>query len=192
MSQEEFLAEIARLLAAAGIPFMVAGSHASSFYGHPRATQDVDMVIDPSAGQLEQLLTSLGREFYVSPDAARDALQRRSMFNIIDLKEGWKADLIVRRDRPFSLEEFNRRQVRAVHGVPLPVASPEDIILTKLEWDRITPSERQLKDALGVAQAQRENLDETYLRQWATQLGVADRLEELLGRLDKPQGPPDA
>jgi hypothetical protein len=180
MTQEEFLAEMARRLEAAGIPYMVAGSHASSYHGQPRATQDVDLVIDPTTQQLDQFLSGLGDPYYVSPEAAREALQRRSLFNVIHIAEGWKADFIVRKDRPFSAEEFRRRQTGQLHGHVLPLASPEDVILTKLEWNRISPSERQVRDALNVAVAQWPRLDRDYLRRWAPDLGVAEILEELL------------
>jgi hypothetical protein len=180
MTQEEFLAEMARRLEAAGVPYMVAGSHASSYHGRPRATQDVDLVIDPSPQQLDEFLKLLGEPYYVSPEAAREALRRRSMFNVIHFAEGWKADLIIRKDRPFSAEEFRRRQAGNLHGHSLPLASAEDVILTKLEWNRISPSERQVRDALNVAVAQWPRLDRDYLRTWAADLGVAEGLEELL------------
>src|SRR2546423_709510 len=106
MSQEEFLTQIAQLLEAAAIPFMVAGSHSSSYHGQPRATNDVDFVIDPTSEQLDRFLALLGDRHYVSPAAAREALSGRSMFNVIDFAEGWKADFIIRKDRPFSVEEF--------------------------------------------------------------------------------------
>ena len=180
MKQVELLARIAQGLESAGIPFMVAGSHSSSYYGQPRATNDADLVIDPTSEQLDRFLALLGDGYYVSKEAARDAVQQRSMFNIIDLVDGWKADLIIRKDRPFSIEEFRRKKMVMIRGYSLPFASPEDIILTKLEWNRITPSERQLRDALNVVIAQWPTLDQTYLRKWAPLLGVKDYLEELL------------
>src|SRR5262249_1074259 len=136
--------------------------------------------IDPSPQQLDELLSHLSEPYYVSPEAAREALRRRSMFNVIHFAEGWKADLIVRKDRPFSAEEFRRRQPGHPHGRSLPVVSAEDVILTKLEWNRISPSERQVRDALNVAVAQWPRLDRAYLRTWAADLGVMDALEELL------------
>jgi hypothetical protein len=180
MTQEEYFLQLARSLEQAGIPFMLSGSHASSFHGRPRATNDVDVVIDPTPDQLEAFLTLVGESGYVNAESARDALRRRSMFNVVDFSEGWKADLIIRKDRPFSLEEFKRRQVGTFQGVQLPIASAEDVILSKLEWNRITPSERQLQDALHVAVVQWSNLDQSYLRHWAASLGVVDSLEELL------------
>jgi hypothetical protein len=185
MTQEEFLADIARRLAAAGIPFMVAGSYASSFHGQPRTTQDVDLVIDPTADQLDAFLNQLGDPYYVSPEAAHDALRRRSLFNVIHFDESWKADLIIRKDRPFSAEEFGRRQPAQLPGQVQPLASAEDVILTKLEWNRISPSERQVRDARNVAVAQWPRLDQAYLRRWAADLGVTEALEDLLRQAEE-------
>jgi hypothetical protein len=189
MTQEEFLAEMARGLEAVGIPYMVAGSHASSYHGQPRATHDVDLVIDPSPPQLDAFLALFAEPYYLSPQAAREALRRRSMFNIILFTEGWKADLIIRKERPFSVEEFRRRQVGELHGQSLPIASAEDVILAKLEWNSISPSERQFRDALNVAIAQWPKLDRAYMRKWSFELGVADALEELLRRGEELVGP---
>jgi hypothetical protein len=189
MTQEEFLARLAHLLNSAGIPFMVAGSQSSSYHGHPRATNDVDLVIDPTEEQLAAFLNLLGADYYVSPETARSALARRSMFNIVSLDDGWKADLIIRKDRPFSVEEFQRRQMGTLYGAPLPIASAEDVILSKLEWNALTPSDRQVKDALGVAVVRWADLDRAYLRKWAPALGVADQLEVILSKAAELQPP---
>jgi hypothetical protein len=187
MTQEEFLLQIAEFLESAGIPFMVAGSHSSSVHSQPRTTNDVDLVIEPTAEQLDRFLALLGDRYYTSREAAHEALSRRTMFNIIDFDNGWKADLIVRKDRPFSIEEFSRRQLRTIHGRTLPIASPEDVILSKLEWNKITPSERQVRDALNVAAVQWSALDQSYLRKWAAELGVSEKLEEVLHAAEEQQ-----
>jgi hypothetical protein len=116
---------VARLLDGAGIPFMIAGSFASTVHGLPRTTQDLDLVIDPpSAAEFDALLASMpAGTYYVDGDTARDALRRRSMFNVIDLASGWKVDLILRKNRPFSREEFARRVRVTVLGVATFVAS---------------------------------------------------------------------
>jgi hypothetical protein len=187
MTQEAFLLQIAEYLESAGIPFMVAGSHSSSFHSHPRTTNDVDLVIDPTAEQLDRFLALLGDRYYTSREAMSEALSRRAMFNIIDFDTGWKADLIVRKNRPFSVEEFARRQQRTVYGRALPIASAEDVILSKLEWNKITPSERQVRDALNVAAVQWPRLDQAYLRKWAIDLGVSEQLEALLRTAEQQQ-----
>jgi hypothetical protein len=180
MSQQDFLAQMAGWLETAGIPFMVTGSYGSSYHGQQRATQDIDIVIDPTVEQLERFLGSLGDRYYVSREAARDALRRRLMFNVVEIEESWKTDLIIRKDRPFSVEEFGRRQIAHLHSRPIPLATAEDVILSKLEWNKLTPSERQVQDALNVALVQGAKLDHAYMRKWAPDLGVADQLEQLL------------
>lgn len=171
---------------------MVAGSVGSSYYGQPRSTNDVDIVIDPTLAQLDQWVQLLGKDFYVSPEMTHDAFRQRSMFNIIDLTSGVKADLIIRKARPFSIEEFGRRQTETLQGEVLLMATPEDIILSKLEWNLITPSERQVNDALHVAKARWPNLDLAYLRKWAPSLGVGKDIEELLRAAEEAQQPPDS
>ena len=159
---------------------MVAGSLASSVHGRPRATNDIDLVIDPTADQLSRFLSSLPRGWYVSTEAAHDALRKRSMFNVVDPSSGWKADLIVRKDRPFSLTEFNRRRKVRVFRRTADVATPEDVILSKLEWARDAGSERQYQDAVGVAVVRWDELDRPYLEKWARELGVEEHLARLL------------
>lgn len=180
-SQKEFLEQLVDLLEKAGIPYMVAGSMSSSLHGRPRATQDTDVVIDPTEGQLTSFLALLGQSYYVSRDAALDAFHRRTLFNVVDLAGGWKADLILRKDRPFSRGEFERRRQIETMGRKLWVVSPEDTILSKLEWTKGRESDVQYSDALGVAVARWETLDWEYLRKWAGELGV----EALLIRLRK-------
>ena len=180
-TQRTFLDRLIAILDQLGIPYMVAGSLGSSFYGRPRATQDVDIVIAPSADQLDSLIGLLAeRGYYVSLDAARDALRRRAMFNVIDVAAGWKADLIVRKDRPFSVEEFQRRRLIEAPGQTLWIVSPEDAILSKLEWAQGRQSELQRADALAVAVAHLGRLDLRYLERWARELGVEDSLSRLL------------
>ena len=185
ITQKEFLEHLIGLLEKAGIPYMVAGSMSSSLHGRPRATQDADVVIDPTEDQLESLLALLERGYYVSRDAALDALRHRTMFNIIDLEGGWKADLIIRKDRAFSRQEFERRRQIDAMGRMLWVVSPEDIVLSKLEWMKGRESEVQYSDALGVVVTQWANLDLEYLRKWARQLGVESMLTRLLEEADR-------
>ena len=189
MSQGDFLGRIVERLGAAGIPHALAGSLASGFHGEPRATNDIDLVIAPTREQLDAFIDSLGSDYYVSKEAAHDALRNRSMFNIIEFQSGWKAHLIVQKDRPFSREEFDRRKTENLSGLQVPIVSPEDVILSKLEWSKISESERQIRDALGVAVVQWTSLDKEYLRKWAEELGIADRLEAVLKDAEARQAP---
>jgi len=176
----DFLRRLVDLLDEAGIPYMVAGSLGSSLHGRPRATNDVDLVIDPTESQFHQFLNSVGPDYYISKEAAWAALRARSAFNVIDIKTGWKADLRVRAARAFSTAEFGRRRKAAILGMEVWVLSPEDAILSKLEWAKDSASEQQMRDVLGVLQIQGRKLDEQYLWKWAESLGVQEILAKLL------------
>ena len=155
----------------AEIPYMLTGSFASAFHGTPRATQDIDLVIAPTADQLRALIRALpATEYYVDEEAALSALRRRTQFNIIDLETGWKIDLIVRRDRPFSLEEFQRRSEAEIAGMRLVVATAEDLVIAKLEWAKLGKSSRQIEDAAGILRLQSPDLDFEYIESWIDRL----------------------
>lgn len=178
--QNEFLVEIVGKLSDAGVPYMIAGSYSSNIYGEPRATYDVDIVIEPTTEQIREFATRLEPQQYLDLNTARSAVARRTMFNVIDTSTGWKVDLIVRKDRPFSIEEFSRRRTVSFLGGEIWVVSPEDAILSKLEWAKKVESARQLRDAASVAAVQWTSLDFDYLRQWAAELGVSEELERIL------------
>lgn len=175
MTAAQFLSRLVAMLDAAGIRHMLAGSFASAFHGTPRATQDIDLVIDATRVALDVFVTQAAAAgYYVDADGAREALRQRRQFNIIDARSGWKADLVVRKERLFSREEFGRRVPATVLGVALFVASAEDTILAKLEWAARTDSERQLMDVAGILRVKRAALDRDYIDRWARALGVVD------------------
>lgn len=173
MTFGELLATIIERLERAGIPYMVTGSLASSYHGEPRATRDVDIVIDPGPEALAELVDDLhGAGFYVDRDVALDALTRHSQFNAIG-PDASKVDFIIRRDRPFSREEFSRRQPADLLGTSGCVTTAEDLVLVKLEWAAASGSDRQISDVAGIV-AIANNLDIAYIDRWAAELGVAD------------------
>jgi len=179
-SQEDFLERLIKKLDEQNIPYMLSGSISSSLHGQPRATNGADIVIAPAEEQLIAFLKSLGDDYYVNPDAARDAFKSNSVFNVIDIQNSWKADLIIRKNRPFSREEFQRRQKANIMGLDAWVVSPEDVILSKLEWAKNSKSSQQFQNALGVATVQYERLDRDYMYKWAKELQVESSLERLL------------
>lgn len=170
----EFLARLAAKLAAAGVPHMVVGSFASSFHGVPRSSQDLDLVIDPQPESLRRFLADLPpSEYYADADAALDAFHRRGQFNVIDMATAWKADLIVRKARPFSVEEMRRRIEGDLLGARVYVASPEDTLISKLEWAKLGGgSELQIRDAAGIVQLRGSELDTAYVERWVAELGL--------------------
>jgi hypothetical protein len=169
------LGRIITALDAQGIPHMLAGSFASAHHGVPRTTHDIDLVIDPTKPALDRFVRGLDPErFYVSVDAADEAWRRRGQFNVVDLDSGWKIDLIIRKERPFSHEEFRRRTPTTLLGTAVFVATAEDTVLAKLEWARLGESERQLRDVVGVLEMRGDQLDRHYVERWARELGVEE------------------
>jgi hypothetical protein len=183
--EEEAVGRLVRRLEALGVPYMVAGSVASSHHGLPRATNDADIVVEPTPEALEALVAALASDgYYVDARVAREALRSRRLFNVIDPRSAFKVDLIVRKERPFSREEFARRERRDLGGLVVSIATAEDTILSKLEWSRKGGgSERQLGDALGVLRVVGDRIDRAYVERWAETLGVLDLWQELLARL---------
>ena len=166
----------------AGIPYMLVGSFASNLYGVPRATQDADVVISPDPTRLQIFLSTLAREGFYAPSesSVQQALAHERPFNVIHINSGFKVDLIPKRARPFSQQEFQRRVRIYFLGKPRPFATPEDTILTKLEWAKRGESGRQLEDAAAIVEVVGEKLDWGYLRRWAAALGVQGLLEKLI------------
>jgi hypothetical protein len=167
------LEAIVIVLNAIGIAHMVVGSFASTFHGVPRTTQVLDLVIDPTDQQLELLLAALPPDqFYVDQDVARDALRRRTMFKVIEMSTAWKLDLVIRKARPFSLEEMRRREAVTILAIAVNIATAEDTIISKLEWSQASGSERQLQDVAGILRVRAENLDRAYIQRWVDELGL--------------------
>lgn len=176
------VAKLARVFDDLGIPYLIGGSLASSIYGVPRATQDVDLVAEIRLDHVEAVVAALTGEFYVDAEMIRDAIKRRSSFNVVELATMFKADVFVFRGDPWSREEMKRARTEALdlpYGkVDVRLASPEDTLLHKLVWYKLgnQVSDRQWGDILGVLRVQGATLDEGYLDRWAPLLDVADLL----------------
>ena len=168
-----------------GVSYLIGGSLASALHGVVRTTLDTDLVAELRSEHVAPLIQALSRTFYIDAEAAHDAIQRRSSFNLIHLETMFKVDIFVSKQRPFDQAQFTRRTAQIVAPAPEQtayIASAEDTILTKLEWYRLggEMSERQWRDVLGIIQVQVNRLDLGYLRHWAVELGVADLLEKAL------------
>lgn len=175
----EFLRKITAALDINGIPYMLTGSLASSLYGMPRSTNDIDIVIAPTREQLISVMQFFKRMNLYVEEHALSALMNRGQFNVIDFPRGWKVDLIIRKERDFSHVEFDRRATHEVDGMRLTIAAPEDVILAKMEWAKIGESERQLEDAAGVLRIQRQKLDLAYIERWVKALGLEAQWADL-------------
>ncbi len=167
-----------------GVLYHIGGSVASSIYGILRATIDADLIADLRLEHVRPLVTQLQTDYYIDEDMIRDAIRRRSSFNVIHLDTMLKVDVYIPKFRSFDQEELRRAQQEVLlEGTRLfNVASPEGTILNKLEWYRMggEVSDRQWNDILGVLKIQGTNLDMDYLKKWSANLNVTDLLERAL------------
>lgn len=171
----------ASLLERLEIRYVIGGSLASSLHGEPRSTNDVDVVADIQPAQTGALVGALAGDYYVSADAANEAVERGGGFNAIHLSTGVKIDVFVAGRDPFEVERLEKAvRVRLSTGdTPLvKIDTAEHAVLRKLEWYRRggEVSERQWRDVLAILRLNRERLDWTHLRTWADRLGVSDLL----------------
>jgi hypothetical protein len=179
------VAQLAHAFDTLGVQYVVGGSLASSVYGIPRATQDVDLVAELNSAHAEPLAQLLGGDFYVDVDMILDAVRRRASFNVVHLATLFKADVFVMKGDSWSREEMRRARSEQLEGpqgsLTIRFASPEDTLLHKLVWYRLGNeiSDRQWGDILGVFKVQGTLLDDEHLDRWATALGVADLLARL-------------
>ena len=176
MTSADIFRRIISHLDQVGIPYMLTGSLASSYHGSPRATQDIDIVVAPTPDQLRTLVARLPRsEYYADLETALEAHRNEGQFNIVDLTTGWKIDLITRKSRAFSRLEFERREFVDFQGMRLAVATAEDLVIAKLEWAKLSESQRQIEDVAAILRIRTHELDHEYIQQWAEQLSLVEQ-----------------
>ena len=177
------LLEVARILEQLGLGYAVGGSVASSVFGEPRASADADVVVDLKEADVSALVALLEARFYVSEDAARDAVRRHSSFNAIHLASSYKVDLFVASADVLDREQLARRiPIELSMGSPAYVTAPENVVLRKLDWYRRGGgvSDQQWRDVLGVLKVQAQTIDVHYMRATAAQVGLSELLERAL------------
>lgn len=181
----EVTLRVTGILEKLGVPYLIGGSLASTLYGMVRTTQDSDIVTEMRAEHIQPFVKALQGEFYLDDEMIAESIQRNSSFNIIHRETMFKVDVFIPRPRPFLQSQLGRAQKQTFTfdtEVSAKFASPEDTILSKLEWYRLggEVSDRQWRDILGVLKIRAGELDLEYLRKWANELKVADLLERSL------------
>jgi len=185
VDQVELLRKISTTCDKLAIPYVVVGSMASSIYGEPRFTNDIDVVLDLQAPQIEAFCLEFpDGEYYLSRPAVKSAVRKRFQFNIIHTLSGLKIDCIVASRDPFDENQLTRGQ-RWPAGAAGDVrfAAPEDVIIKKMDYFRLGESEKHMRDIAGMLKQQGDVIDRQYIRQWAVRKGLVEIWDAILARL---------
>ena len=175
------LVQIAPILDKLKLPYFITGGFAVSVWGRPRATFDIDIVIqirEPDAKQLITMLRKISEYGYIDEDAVKEAIRNAGEFNFIDPETGVKVDFWVSSDK--NAHEYERVVIKVVDGQKVNFISPEDLILSKLKWYKISPSSRHLEDVDSILKISKKILDKQYLKKMSVKLDLEDELRQVL------------
>ncbi len=189
MEQSDLLRYTIELLERINVTYAIVGSFASSAYGEPRFTMDIDMVIDLTAGQVAEFCAQFPNpEFYISEPAVKQAVVNRTQFNVIHPTSGSKIDFMLSGNDAWERNQLKRRQVVALFpDCDGYVASPEDVMLGKMIYYREGGSDKHLRDITGILKLRGESIDRDYLQAIAEQVGVTEIWQAVLNRMDEPK-----
>lgn len=182
MGQREILLTISKLLTELQIPYLLTGGFAASYYGYPRATHDIDFVLEIEMAQypkLEKALRQLPNSFLVDWEEVKKGIKQHLHFNVLHVDSGIKVDFWSVKKSDFNVSRFKRKKKAAIFNEKIWLVSPEDLILIKLKWCKEVRSERHMRDCVGIIKIQEEKLDNRYLLHWAKKLGVENLYKEV-------------
>jgi hypothetical protein len=167
------------------IQYATVGSVATIVYGEPRLTNDIDILLDLTPESLDEFCESFpAPSYYLSRSAAQAAIRDRRQFNIIETSAALKVDCILPAGAfdQQQLKRSTRQELRP--GFEAVIATPEDVILKKMEYCRLGSSEKHLRDIAGVLKVSGDQVDREYVAALAAQFGLSDIWQAILSRID--------
>jgi hypothetical protein len=182
-----FLKLILESLEAAGVEYLIGGAIAEWAWGEPRATQDLDVVINlpiKAVGRFSKELEK--RDMLVPADIILDAMMEERAdipLNAIHMYSGLKADLYLMREGDALRQSAFQRRMKVDYGPPIGevyVHSPEDLILYKLMYLGLSGQPKHARDIAAILRAKKNQLDFGYIEEWVTQLGLDSVWKEML------------
>jgi len=171
----DIVRDISVRLERGGVPFMLTGSLAMSYYAEPRMTRDVDIVIAVEAAEAPRIVTLLETDYYVDAAAVAEGIMARTSFNAIHREGVIKVDCFPLKDDPFNASEFARRRRVTIDDFDTVIVSREDLIIAKLLWARESRSAVQLRDVKNLLAG---DIDDVYVNNWVARLELASVLSD--------------
>ena len=182
----QVLVDVSRILDKLNIPYLVTGGIAVLLWGRPRFTADIDLVVELPANKADALKTALlelSKGGYVDKEAVLDAIQQKGEFNFIDGDTGMKVDFWISKEDAFNKSRMNRRVPKSIMEQVIFFSSPEDLILSKLQWYAESRSTRHTEDIQSILSVSGNILDKEYVKLWIEKLGLTDIAREVNGIL---------
>lgn len=181
MNVEQLAAIVIDACESERIGHMLTGAFASSFYGVPRSTSDVDLVIDlEKPERFAALAERLSGRVVFDPQIQFDTLTwGRRHVGATTTDPPFQVELFELFDDLFVREQFARRQrvVSQSLGRAIWLPTPEDLIIQKLRWGR----PKDLDDARDVFLVQgRTNLDHDRITDWCKRHGTSAALHSIV------------
>ena len=191
MEQSELLRHVVSVMEKLRLPYLVTGSVVTIFFGEPRLTNDINIVVDLPEDRIKAFCDEFSdTEYYLCIDAVQAAVKTAGQFNIIHPDSGLKADVMIPLDTPFNRSRFARAiRVKPDGHFDASFASLEDVIIKKMEFYHEGGSEKHLRDITGVLKISGGRVDRDYVREWAAKLGLLDIWQAILDRVDPKDGP---
>ncbi len=162
------LERICQILTNLKIPYMLSGSVAMNFYADPRTTQDIDIVVEMYDYDVPSFIKMLDDKFYYFQEGIYEEIRRKGMFNIIDFETGYKVDFITMKKDLYERVKFQNRRKTVYDNIELWIISPEDLIISKLQWIQTLESDKQKNDIVNLLD--NEQLDLDYIKNWCRTL----------------------
>ena len=164
----KLLKRVTKSLENKNILYMLSGSIALNNYTIPRMTIDIDIVIRLHEENLQDFLSIFDENYYVNKDVVKEETKRLGMFNAIDHETGFKVDFILRKNSEYRKHEFSRRKKVQITDFYVWIVSPEDLVISKIEWIQRVQSDKQVSD-IGNLLAM-PGLDKDYVTDWCEKL----------------------
>jgi hypothetical protein len=167
---QELFKSVTGLLDQKGIGYMISGSLALNIYCIPRMTLDIDIVVELDKDNINDFLEIFSAGYYLNEETVKQEIGRRGMFNVIDHRSGLKIDFIIRKDTEYRRLEFSRKTRKIIDDIPVWIVSPEDLIISKIDWIQQLQSEKQINDIKMLLSL--PGIDKEHILSWCAKLNL--------------------
>lgn len=174
MNFDEVVLKVVEILNKMDIPYFLTGAMAVVYYGEPRTTYDIDLVIVMKNSDVKPMIENFEKEFFIDEISIETAIKEKSMFKAMHKETGFKVDFWILGDDDFSKKRFMRRVKVEILGTAMYLPSAKDAIISKLEWFKMSDIDKHYFDALGIYRIQKENLDMEYINNWCQKKSISE------------------